>query len=332
MKTSIPYSLILAAASCGLALGAETAYTVPVGYVSLGNPAAATDNVPAFTDVFVSIPVLKSASFAGLISAVGTDTLTVTTTPAFANDVWNVTPHVVVVESGAKSGLILPILSNIANQLTVGLGTYNLTGILANDKLSIRPAWTLSTFMSGASSLAGVQFLPFSNSQFAINNSPDSPYFFVGGNWENADGDPANNLVLYPGEGFIVRTTATPIAEFTVSGEVPVANSYVAIGQYDGGQRDSVFSYFTPVSEPLANSGLGFGAGDQLFDFDNTATGQNKSGVPYFFVSGNWENGDGDPAGTFPLQGGKAYLYRRAAATPTGDLFSQNQQAYVPSL
>lgn len=34
MKTSIPYSLLLAAASCGLALGADTAYTTPVGYTT----------------------------------------------------------------------------------------------------------------------------------------------------------------------------------------------------------------------------------------------------------------------------------------------------------
>src|SRR5688572_17647825 len=34
MKTFIPYSLLAALAASGLALGAETAYTTPVGYVS----------------------------------------------------------------------------------------------------------------------------------------------------------------------------------------------------------------------------------------------------------------------------------------------------------
>ena len=327
------YSLLAAALACGMAQGAATAYTTPVGYVSIGNGAAAVDNVPANTDVLVSIPVLKSAAYQGTVSAVGADTITLANAPAFTVNQWTATPHVIVIESGANSGLIAPILSNTADQLTLGLGVFSLTGTVATDSVSIRPAWTVSNFMAGASSLTGVQLLTYSNTSATINNSADGLFFYVGGNWENGDGDPANDVILYPGDAFIVRTTATPIVDFSVSGEVPLANSYIAIGEKAGGPRDTAFAYFSPVSEPLGSSGLGFASGDVLLDFDNNSPGLNKSGIPYFYVGGgNWENGDGDPAGTFELQGGRGYVYRRASAASTGYVISQNEQSFIPSL
>ena len=289
--------------------------------------------MPANSDVVVSVPVLKSASFAGLVGSVGANTVTVNTTPAFADNVWSATPHVLVIENGPKSGLIVPILSNLGNVLTIDPGVFSLTGIVAGNSLSIRPAWTLATFMSGATSLTGVQVFTFSNTQANINNSADGLYFYVGAGWENADGDPANDTILYPGDGFVVRTAATPIADFVVSGEVPKANSYVAIGESATGARDTMFSYVSPVSENLGVSGIGVTAGDVLLDFNNTAAGQNKSGTPYFYIGGgNWENGDGDSANTFPLEGGKAYVFRRATAAATGYIVEQDAQTYIPSL
>jgi uncharacterized protein (TIGR02597 family) len=331
MKSFMSYSFLAAVAATGLALG-DTATTTPVGYISLGNTAAGVNNVPANSDVVVSVPMLKSAVFAGKVASTGASTLTVSGTPAFTVNSFTSVPHVLVVESGAKSGLIVPITSNTADTLTVALGFYSLSGILATDSVSIRPAWTVSSFMAGATSLTGVQLLAYSNTQQSVNNSADGLYFYVGTGWENADGDSANNTILYPGEGFIVRTSGTPIADFVVSGEVPKAKSYIAVGQSTTGARDSVISYVSPTTEALGSSGLGISNGDILLDFDNTTSGQNKSGVPYFFVNGAWENADGDSAATFQLIGGKSYIYRRATAATTGYTILQDTQTYVPSL
>jgi uncharacterized protein (TIGR02597 family) len=305
-------------------------YTAPVGYVSLGNTAAATNNVPANTDIVVSIPVLKSAAYAGQVASVTATTVTVKGTPAFAVNTWTATPHVLVIESGAKSGMIVPIMSNTADVLTIAPGDFSTSGILLDDQLTVRPAWTIQSFMSGASSLTGVRLYTFSNTQLNINNSANAVYFYVGGNWEDGDGAPANDFILYPGEGFIVRTGSTPIADFVISGEVPMAASYVALGERSGNKRDTFFSYVSPISEPLGSSGLGVASGDVLYAYNNTTTGVNKSGTPYFYLGGgNWEDSDGASANSFPLEGGKAYIFRRAAAAANQTIITKDTQSYV---
>lgn len=309
---------------------AQTAYTAPAGYVSLGNTAAATNNVPANTDIVVSIPVLKSAAYAGQVASVTATTVTVKGTPAFVVNTWTVTPHVLVIESGAKSGMIVPIMSNTVDVLTVAPGDFSTSGILADVNLSIRPAWTIQSFMSGASSLTGVQFFTFSNTQLNINNSASGVYFYDGTNWRDSEGALANNIILYPGEGFIVRTGSTPIADFVISGDVPMAASYVALGERTGNKRDTFFSYVSPTSEPLGTSGLGISSGDVLLAFNNTTAGRNKSGIPYFYTGGgNWVDGEGAPANSFSLEGGKAYVFRRASASANQYVISQDTQAYV---
>lgn len=330
MKKLLSYSLLAAAAAAGVS-SADTATTPPVGYISLGSTTGVA--VPANTDVRISVPLLKSAVYTGTTSTVdtGTNTITFNGTPAFAVNGYTATPHVILVESGAKSGLIAPVTQNTANSVTVAPGFFSLNGIVATDSISIRPAWTIASLMSGASSLTGVQLLSFSNTQTGTNTSSDALYFYVGSAWENGDGEPANNEILYPGEGFIVRTAATPINTFVVAGEVPKAKSYIAIGQATN-TRDTVFSYISPTAETLQDSGLGFANGDILIDYNNNTTGRNKSGVPYFFVGGAWENADGEPAGNFQLIGGKSYVYRRAATASTGYATSQDTQTYIPNI
>jgi len=145
MKKIICFITATALAASGSAFG--QAYTAPSGYVSLGNTAAGVNNVEANTDVVVSIPMLRSAAYVGSVGSVTATTVTVKGTPSFATNTWTSSPHVLVIGSGSESGLIAPILSNTANTLTINSGIFSTTGILADDKLSIRPAWTIGTFM-----------------------------------------------------------------------------------------------------------------------------------------------------------------------------------------
>jgi uncharacterized protein (TIGR02597 family) len=306
-------------------------YTAPAGYVSIGDTTSGQPAVKANTDVAVSIPVFRSAAFAGQVNSVTATTVTIKGAPAFVVNAWAAAPHVLVIESGSKSGMIVPIMSNTVDTLTVAPGDFSTTGILLNDNITIRPAWTIQSFMAGASSLTGVRLYTFSNTQLNINNSANGIYFYVGGNnWEDGDGEPANNIILYPGEGFIIRTGNTPITNFTVSGDVPTANSYIALGERAGNKRDTFFSYVSPVSEPLGSSGLGITSGDVLYSYNNTTAGVNKSGTPYFYVGGgNWEDGDGESANAFPLEGGKAYVFRRASAAANQTIASKDAQIYM---
>jgi uncharacterized protein (TIGR02597 family) len=333
MKPIIPFALLGALLAVGAANGAATD---PVGYVSIGDTSVgAPAAIKANTDVHVSIPLLRTAEFAGTVAGTGAGTVTVTGAAFTVNQWAPATPYVLVIESGAKSGMVVPILSNTANQLTVGLGSFNLTGVNNGDSLSIRKAWTVASFMDGASSKTGLILFAFSNNSTGINVSSDLQYFYNGAGWEDGDGNPSDNAILYPGEGFIIRSGATPVTSFVLAGEVPTAKSYVQVGTSSTGPRDTFFSYVTPVTEDLGGvngSGAGFGAGDILFTFNNAAAGQNKSGTPYFYTGSGWEDGDGNPADGFDLTGGTALLYRRATAPTTGLLDWQNEQAYVPNL
>ena len=66
MNKFISYSILAATAASGMAFG-QTAYTTPVGYVSLGNAGA----VPAHTDMSVAIPLQRPAEWSGTVSSVG---------------------------------------------------------------------------------------------------------------------------------------------------------------------------------------------------------------------------------------------------------------------
>ena len=56
-------------------------------------------------------------------------------------------PYMVEVSSGTDEGIFLEVASNTANTITLtGYGTEFLSGLAANDTITIRKAWTLGTF------------------------------------------------------------------------------------------------------------------------------------------------------------------------------------------
>jgi len=69
MKTYIPYSLLAALAACGMAYGASTAYTTPVGYTTQALPA----NVLSLVGVNILTPSVASGLLTGVSGATLTD-------------------------------------------------------------------------------------------------------------------------------------------------------------------------------------------------------------------------------------------------------------------
>ena len=63
------YSILAAALACGMAQGAATAYTTPVGYVSL--------TIPASADSTVGQPLHRPTAFAGISTGITDDTVSV---------------------------------------------------------------------------------------------------------------------------------------------------------------------------------------------------------------------------------------------------------------
>ncbi|MEO5915289.1 MAG: TIGR02597 family protein [Luteolibacter sp.] len=332
MKTYIPYSLLLAAASCGLAHGAATAYTTPVGYVSLGN----NGGVPAHTDMTLAIPLERSSEWAGTVASVSGNVITLTGTPGFTTNQWAnaTTPFVAKLGSGTKSGQISLITANAAGTLTVAFqNTDTLTGVVAGDTISIRKAWTIGNFFAGNTLPDNIEFSLFDITA-GTDNAPTSVYYYFAGTWYDASDDSvATSVVLYPNEGFRLRnTTNGAISNLVVSGEVPTANSRIFI-KGAAGSQDTRFSFFSSVDEPIATSGLGVADNDLLLSYSLTATGiDNAPGAVYYKFGPSWYDAsdDSDVTATLKLKAGVGYVYRAAAATPTTT--SSNTPDYVPSL
>ncbi|GAA5128754.1 TIGR02597 family protein [Luteolibacter yonseiensis] len=338
MKTYIPYSLILAAASAGMAFGAETAYTTPVGYVSLGDTTPGQPAVKANTDVYLSVPVLKSSEFTGAVSGVAGNVISITGAAFTAGQFSNpANPYYVVVESGTKSGLVAVVSANGTGDVTamVQVGD-SLTGVASGDRVTLRKAWTVGSFLGSSLPSSGVSLftLPATG---APNPSAENIYDWDGTNWvDNVNtGAPADNDILYPGETLILRNaSATPIASLVVSGEVLKANERIPLGAVSG-PSDLAVSYFGAVGEPIGTSSLGsvVANGDSLLGFDNSAPGFNKAAsVILDFDGTNWVDNvnTGAPDNGFLIGGGQGFILRRNS--PAAAQVWSDQATYVPSL
>ncbi len=332
MKPYIPYSILAAALACGMAQ-AVTSYTTPVGYVSLGDTTVGQPAIKANTDVLVSLPLDRAPVFQGVSSSISGSTINFTGT-SFGD--LTTTPHVAKIEGGTKSGLTGLITVNTGTSITVQLPTgESLTGVTASNGISIRPAWTLATAF-GTTLPAGTQLLAFSGTSSGINLSADLLYEFDGTDW--LDGftfDPANNVVVYPGESIFVRNnSASAITSLVVTGEVSTSNSRVLISNLAPGTgQDNYISFISPVDEAIGLSALGSIAtpGDQVFEFDNNAAGINKSASYIVEWDGtNWLDGFTFDIvdTTFNFQGGKGYIVRRSAGAPGGDTVWSNLATY----
>lgn len=337
MKTKISFSLLLAAAASGLAFG-QTAFTTPVGYVSLAIGNAAGPAVPANSDVSVSLPLDRSTEFVGLISSVAGNVITVSGTGLGAfSDPTN--PHVAKIASGAKNGLTGAISSNTSNTLTIMLPAGDtLTGVVAGDSISVHKAWTPKSIFS-VNPPAQTQILAYSGSSSGINIGVDLIYEFDGTAWiDTGSFESADNAIIYQGEGFTVRnSSASAISSIVVSGNVTRSNNRTVISKLAPIGQDNVLGYTGSVGEIIGSSGLSSLAvsGDQILAVDNAGTGQNKGAstiIEYdgaaWIDTGSFE----DVTNTFRLEAGVGYIYRRSASAPSGDVIWSDQPSYVPSL
>jgi uncharacterized protein (TIGR02597 family) len=336
------YSLLAAIAATGLASAADTAYTTPVGYVSLGdttgggNPA-----IKASTDVAVSIPLQRPTEYAGVVASTtsGSITLGGTTPPVWTANQWApgaATPYLVSVKSGTEAGFVGLITANTADTLTVTPVTGgSLTNVLANDEVIIHKAWTIISLFPSGTFPAGVRVLAYSGSASGINLPPDLNYLWNGTNFTKS-GVISNNDILYSGESFIIRTITTAVTSLTIAGEVPVVKSRTNIDKLTVGvAQDNRVSYYSPVDEIIGNSGLSaiLGAGDRVLAFDNSASGTNKPPTENILWNGTNFTLSGSPVTTtYTLKGGRGYLIRRLQTAPVGPIDWKDEQTYVPTL
>ncbi|MCP5543556.1 MAG: hypothetical protein H7A49_06575 [Akkermansiaceae bacterium] len=211
MKPTL-YTLLAAAAACGLASAAETAYTTPVGYYNFDGVGGGNLFVPG---------VVNPAAYAGVLTGASSTTLSVAAsslTPGAFDDGATFATHYVEITSGPNAGVALDIVSNTDSVITLAddISALSLAG---TETITIRPHVTLKSSLAAAEASLN----PFSDvATFYLPNGSSVTYFYGGDGatgWSSdfltADGD---LRPIAPGTGFVLGLLAD--VDLPIVGEV----------------------------------------------------------------------------------------------------------------
>ncbi|WP_175414796.1 TIGR02597 family protein [Nibricoccus aquaticus] len=301
---------------------AATATTDPVGYNTI--------SLLANSDTYVSVPFHRPAAFVGQVSSFSGNVITVAGTPGWTASQFvyasgtQANTYYAFIRSGTKEGNYYTVTANAGNTLTIDLAGDTLTGLAANDSISIIPYWTLGTLFPAAD--AGVSFTtsasPFAVQTYVlipnlqasgINLSTTSSYFFYNGAWRLFGQDltvSRNDDTLIPDTYFIVRNNASA-GTLTQTGSVLTKKFVTPLQTYTGGKQDNPVALLRPVPVTLDDSGLAasgaFSASssplnlsDILLVFDNTVAAKNKSSsATYYYYNGAWRKFGADASQNF---------------------------------
>jgi uncharacterized protein (TIGR02597 family) len=338
---------MLAAAACGFANAQTTAYTTPVGYVSLDIPAAADST---FTAPLSKAPLLQAVS-----TAVSGNQITVSSTGAadggFINAGSSDAKTYILVTSGALTGLRFPVTANSGTSVTVNGGATSLQvqGFVSGDSISVVPYWTLGTLFPGGAGVGASQdiydplayVLVSDQETVGTNRGTASIYFYADGTdsnpvgWRNlADPEGAiqDTVAIDPAITYTIRT-GTAAQTLTISGQVP--STALATTVLTGSvSNDEYLSNPFPIDTTLAQSGLQsvISASSDIYDpteyvlvNDDLAAGQNKgASAIYFYHNGADGNAAGwkdlaDPEGanvtSAILKAGRCFTIRKASGS-----------------
>ena len=347
MKTSISYSLLAAAMACGLAQGQTTAYTTPVGYVTV--------DIPANSDSNVGQPLTRPPALQALATSAAAGIVTVPASAGLVADQFvfsaptQVNSYYLLVRGGSLNGRIFDIVDNSTTTITIDSGAVNISSIT---NFSVIPFWTLSTLFPGGAGVGNsvdifeanglVQFK--SPDATGINRPILKNYFHYTGTDEAGTGwydnddlslGLQNNLTIDPSLAARIRNNGA-LKQVVISGQVPASSLTTPIVTAATANDNYVTVQF-PLNVTLAQSGLAavvtpstdiFEAIDLVQIFDETAPGINKPVLnSYFYYTGTEEAGTGwynnddlslglqDNVGGI-LKAGRVFTVRKGAGTP----------------
>lgn len=348
MKTTL-YSL-LAAAACGMALG-QTAYTTPVGYVSMNVTGGGT--VAAPSQSFIGPSLANSVIFQGLSLGTGTgSTVNFSGTPftlaQFGLNSSGEAKFYAEVVTGPNAGLWSDIASNTTSSITCDDA---IASVFASQQIVIRQHHTLASLFGttsatvafkAAASISSADELSLQNSLtqvpsifFFSNFDGDEDGFEDG--WLTASGNPASDKVISPMDGIKVKRKAAGALAIVQSGNVNLIPVKIPI--YQG---LNVLPVNRAVGSslrlsPLTASGASGGrTGSNLLGSGMTGaaslTGADEltvltNGIPviYFYTTfdgdedgfpDGWVKSNGDPAGDLVIPEGSGLRIKRKIAGP----------------
>lgn len=318
------YSLLAAALACGMAQGAATAYTTPVGYITAsinGNPTA---NVFG-ADTYVASTLVQPSVFAGAatVSPSGGKTITFSGGVPLALD----GTYVLEITNGSQEGWWSSVVSSTATSVTV-LDTFP-AALDANVSISVRKFSTINSLFGanspGFTDIDGVDTNPPDEIQilnpidqsartivYVKDVAPDGWYDFV-------TSTPAGDEIIYPGTSVkIKRYGATPLS-LVSSGEVKTTKTQVDIYPNYNWLGQTMATNGTLGSMSFVNQLVkfdGVGANDFLELLSPTqVASQYVALIPEFggFMADFVTTAD---SSTVPIEGGTGYVIQRAASNP----------------
>lgn len=325
-------------------------YTPPVGYFSI--------ECKANTDTIIGVPLRQSPAFVGSLGAApvisgDSATLTLSGSPGLtANQFANA--YYAKFTSGAANGQWFLVTSNGSGSLVIALNGATLSAGLS-DGLEVIKFWTLAELFNPAQSTTDATttgnaivaststgalgrktsiLLP-NYAGVGINLSSSNTFFVHGSLWkEHGQGDiDRGNFQLWPDSYIIIRhpSSVTTSTTYVNTGQVEVNEFDIALNTRNGGPQDNLVALPRPVDITLNNLNLGgtaafisststgaLGRRDQLFVFNYSSTGINKSAAAtYFYHNGLWKaHGDGDiDRGNDIIPAGTGFVIRKYSST-----------------
>ena len=208
----IALPLLLASTMLVKVASAQSSSTPVIGYYKF--------DVPTGNSAWVSGFVTKK-DFQGVpTSVVAGATSTINQTGA---NFGSFPIHYIEIISGPKAGLILDILSNTSGSITVDADTAAL-GLTGSETYAVRKHATLGTLFAGGAGLAAGS----DNVTIFDTTGGSVVYSYNGAGWEDAlTGDPGDDAIIYPGQGFVITNGSASSVQVTFGGNEV---SYVKTG------------------------------------------------------------------------------------------------------
>jgi uncharacterized protein (TIGR02597 family) len=297
-----------------MALGAAGLMALSVSAANAQQQGVVTINVPANSDVVVSIPFNRTPVGEFETASVSGSTLTLQGNPGFASNEFQ-NDHYVRVIDGSGAGLWATISGNTANQVTLDDSDIAAELDAGGDQtIRIYPHHTVESVFPaeerGVSFEAGTQVQLWDNSAATQNKGPGpggASTFqdnFLGTGWSNPE------MVLPPETAIVIRNSGSSSLTFIAKGLVP---DHKVAYLLDGGvNKDTLIGSGYPVETKARFSGLGGADQRQIQLYDNDATGQNKGpgpgGATTFqdnFLGTGWANPD------LPIAPGAGFVFRQ---------------------
>jgi uncharacterized protein (TIGR02597 family) len=271
--------------------------------------------------------------------------ITVMGSPAWPDDKFVYNPpatadnYYLLLAGGAKEGMSCRITDSGASSVTVelqagddftGVRTEEVDGAGNGDRIRIVPYWTPTTVFSEPPP-NNTQLLLYDGVTSGVNLGPSEILVIYEGTWYDSGFQPANDYMIHPSEAFVVRNNSATEIGMIVVGSVPLAAHRSKILTLSAGvAQDNQVGYFSPVPETIGDCSLGFENSDQLLVLSNTQVGKNKGPQEILtYYTGKWYNSMfQDVTGTFQLQPGQGYIYRKTATTSPQAFLWQDTQSY----